>query len=326
MINQTSQRTITFPKVITYLDSSNPNTSTFHISPITKGFGCSIGHCLRRTLLLHTPGVSPIAIKIIGVAHEFDIVPGIKEDMLAIKANLRTMPITTQNEFTEPIQLKVQFPAEARQITAKDLPGPLGLIFTNPDHYLFTLTGNSAIEIEIWFIYGRDSDDPATIIQKTNMIDLDLETLLIETSFKPVSKVAVQVSPIIKGGKSFESLDITISTDSSLSPLEAFNCATHSFFTELGESICEAQCTHSELGAEAQVVSGVDMQQPIAISLAVHPRIISCLENIGIKTIQDLVDAPKTMIEDVPMLTEAVIDSINSALEIIDKNLHMKNT
>ena len=324
MINQHTQRTVIFPTTITYTHSMDPNTCVFHISPITKGFGHSIGHCLRRTLLSHCPAISPAAIKIRGVTHEFTTVPGIKEDMLAIKAHLRTLPIAMQEEFEEPIHLKLTLPAEARQLTAKDLPTPHGLTFTDPDHYLLTLTGNTAVDLEVWFICGRASDDPVTIKQKLDFIDFDSETLSIETMFKPVDKVAVNVSPINKGSKRFEALDITITTDSSMSPLDALNHAIQSFFGEVGGAVCQAQFVHKSDSTDGYETLEIDLKQPITI-LAVNPAIISYLESIGIKTIEELVEIPHSVVKNTPTLTEAVLNSINIALELVDKNLCMKN-
>jgi DNA-directed RNA polymerase subunit alpha len=315
--------TITFPKAITYSDD-RPHTSIFRIAPLTAGFGYSIGNALRRTLIAHTPTASPAIIRIRGVVHEFAVVPGIKEDMLILKSHLRTMPIAIEEEFDEPIHLKISLPAESRQIRAGDLPTPHGLTFTQPDHYLFTLTGHEPVELELWFICGRASDDPSTIKQKIALIETSSESILIEPLFKPVNLVALNVAPIITAGKSLESLELTVTTNSSITPMDAFQHATRAFFDEISLAFSQTRFVKTGEHSDGHQTLSIDLKQPITI-LAINPRIIACLEELGIKTVGDVVSLPRSVIENTPALTDAVINSINVALEFVDKNLCIKS-
>ena len=65
------------------------------VEPLEKGFGLTIGNALRRILLSALPGAAIQNIKFEGgiVKHEFQSVPGIKEDVADIILNLKTVNI-----------------------------------------------------------------------------------------------------------------------------------------------------------------------------------------------------------------------------------------
>ena len=66
--------------------------------PLEKGFGLTIGNCLRRILLSALPGAAVEGIKFLdgSVKHEFSAVAGIKEDVTEIILNLKALGIKTK--------------------------------------------------------------------------------------------------------------------------------------------------------------------------------------------------------------------------------------
>src|SRR2546422_8149803 len=52
----------------------------FFAQPFERGFGTTIGNCLRRALLSSIEGAAMTAVKIEGVLHEFSSIPGVVED------------------------------------------------------------------------------------------------------------------------------------------------------------------------------------------------------------------------------------------------------
>ena len=66
--------------------------------PLEKGFGLTIGNCLRRILLSALPGAAVEGIKFLdgSVKHEFSAVKGVKEDVTEIILNLKTLALKTK--------------------------------------------------------------------------------------------------------------------------------------------------------------------------------------------------------------------------------------
>ena len=64
----------------------------FYAHPFERGFGTTIGNCLRRALLSSIEGAAITAVKIEGVLHEFSSIPGVVEDATDIILNLKRIP------------------------------------------------------------------------------------------------------------------------------------------------------------------------------------------------------------------------------------------
>ena len=61
----------------------------FEFKPLEPGYGITIGNALRRILLSSLEGYAISSIRIDGVRHEFDTIPGVKEDVTNIILNLK---------------------------------------------------------------------------------------------------------------------------------------------------------------------------------------------------------------------------------------------
>ena len=65
----------------------------FELEPLERGFGTTIGNALRRVMLSSLPGDAITSVKIDGVAHEFQKIDGVVEDVTAIVLNLKSIVI-----------------------------------------------------------------------------------------------------------------------------------------------------------------------------------------------------------------------------------------
>src|ERR671931_2912967 len=79
---------------------------TFYAQPFERGFGTTIGNCLRRALLSSIEGAAITAVKIEGVLHEFSSIPGVVEDATDIILNLKQIPIKLHGDERKTIYLK----------------------------------------------------------------------------------------------------------------------------------------------------------------------------------------------------------------------------
>ena len=52
----------------------------FVVEPLEPGYGVTLGNSLRRVLLSSIEGAAITSVKIEGVQHEFQTIPGLKED------------------------------------------------------------------------------------------------------------------------------------------------------------------------------------------------------------------------------------------------------
>ena len=65
----------------------------FEFKPLEPGYGITVGNALRRVLLSSLEGFAISSIRIDGVKHEFDTIPGVKEDVTNIILNLKKVDL-----------------------------------------------------------------------------------------------------------------------------------------------------------------------------------------------------------------------------------------
>src|SRR6187431_1926628 len=92
------------PTVEAIGDEDN-NRQRFAVGPLEPGFGHTIGNSLRRTLLSSIPGAAITAVRFDDALHEFDTIPGVKEDVTDIILNLKDLVLTSVSD--EPVTLRI---------------------------------------------------------------------------------------------------------------------------------------------------------------------------------------------------------------------------
>ena len=78
----------------------------FYAQPFERGFGTTIGNALRRVLLSSIEGAAVTAVKIEGVLHEFQSIPGVVEDATDIILNLKQVPFKLAGDGPKAIYLR----------------------------------------------------------------------------------------------------------------------------------------------------------------------------------------------------------------------------
>src|SRR5438270_13883890 len=71
----------------------NPNVAEFRLQPLERGFGHTLGNAMRRMLLSSLRGSAGWGIRIDGVLHEHQTIPGVVEDVHQIIGNLRMLTL-----------------------------------------------------------------------------------------------------------------------------------------------------------------------------------------------------------------------------------------
>jgi DNA-directed RNA polymerase subunit alpha len=82
----------------------------FWAQPFERGFGTTIGNALRRVLLSSIEGAAVTAVKIEGVLHEFQSIPGVVEDATDIILNLKQIPFKLSGDAPKAIYLRADQP------------------------------------------------------------------------------------------------------------------------------------------------------------------------------------------------------------------------
>jgi DNA-directed RNA polymerase subunit alpha len=81
------------------------NLQQFTIAPLEPGFGHTLGNSLRRTLLSSIPGAAVTQVRFDEALHEFDVIPGVKEDVTDLILNVKDLVLTCTAD--EPVTLRL---------------------------------------------------------------------------------------------------------------------------------------------------------------------------------------------------------------------------
>lgn len=195
------------------------NTGTFVIEPLSPGYGVTIGNSLRRVLLSSLEGAAISSVKITGVTHQFSTITGIKEDVIEIILNLKTLRFKMTS--TEPVLLKLSVKGQ-KEVKASDFNENPNCEVANKDAYIATLGKNAKLDLEIIVSHGRGY----VPVEKRKDEKLPIGTIAVDSIFTPVKKVHYEVEKTRVGeATDFDKLTLEITTDGSIDPENALGKA-----------------------------------------------------------------------------------------------------
>lgn len=302
---------------ITKIDE-NKDYGKFVIEPLERGYGTTLGNSLRRVLLASLPGAAVTSINIDGVLHEFDTVPGVREDVMQIILNIKGIAVESYVEDEKIIELDVEGPAE---VTAGDILTDSDIEIVNPDHYLFTIGEGSSLKATMTVNSGRGYV-PADENKKDNA---PVGTLAVDSIYTPVTKVNYQVEPARVGSNDgFDKLTLEILTNGTIIPEDALGLSARiltehlDLFTNLTEI-----AKSTEVMKEADTESDDRILDRTIEELDLSVRSYNCLKRAGINTVHDLTEKSEAEMMKVRNLGRKSLEEVK--LKLIDLGLGLKD-
>ncbi|HGR7863960.1 TPA: DNA-directed RNA polymerase subunit alpha [Streptococcus pneumoniae] len=302
---------------ITKIDE-NKDYGKFVIEPLERGYGTTLGNSLRRVLLASLPGAAVTSINIDGVLHEFDTVPGVREDVMQIILNIKGIAVKSYVEDEKIIELDVKGPAE---VTAGDILTDSDIEIVNPDHYLFTIGEGSSLKATMTVNSGRGYV-PADENKKDNA---PVGTLAVDSIYTPVTKVNYQVEPARVGSNDgFDKLTLEILTNGTIIPEDALGLSARiltehlDLFTNLTEI-----AKSTEVMKEADTESDDRILDRTIEELDLSVRSYNCLKRAGINTVHDLTEKSEAEMMKVRNLGRKSLEEVK--LKLIDLGLGLKD-
>ncbi|HET8438824.1 TPA: DNA-directed RNA polymerase subunit alpha [Streptococcus pneumoniae] len=302
---------------ITKIDE-NKDYGKFVIEPLERGYGTTLGNSLRRVLLASLPGAAVTSINIDGVLHEFDTVPGVREDVMQIILNIKGIAVKSYVEDEKIIELDVEGPAE---VTAGDILTDSDIEIVNPDHYLFTIGEGSSLKATMTVNSGRGYV-PADENKKDNA---PVGTLAVDSIYTPVTKVNYQAEPARVGSNDgFDKLTLEILTNGTIIPEDALGLSARiltehlDLFTNLTEI-----AKSTEVMKEADTESDDRILDRTIEELDLSVRSYNCLKRAGINTVHDLTEKSEAEMMKVRNLGRKSLEEVK--LKLIDLGLGLKD-
>lgn len=275
-------------KVKEYIKDSH--YGKFELEPLERGFGTTLGNALRRVMLSSLPGDAITSVKIDGVAHEFQKIDGVVEDVTAIVLNLKSIVIKNHaKDENKIIRLTKNTPGV---VTAGDIEKDADIEILNPDQVIATLVEGGSLNMEMTIGSGRGyvvADDNKKLLQNDKT---KIGAIAIDSLYSPVERINYEVETARVGqNNNFDKLILEVWTNGSISPEEALALAAR-ILIEHFEILTSLNAIADETGLMISKSEdpSVKILETSIDDLDFSVRAYNCLKRANILTLKDLVD------------------------------------
>jgi DNA-directed RNA polymerase subunit alpha len=286
------------------------NTQSFTISPLEPGFGHTLGNSLRRTLLSSIPGAAVSQVRFDEALHEFDTIPGVKEDVTDLILNIKDLVLRCSSEEAVTLRLDKRGPGE---VTDGDIQTTADVEILNPELHLATVNQRGRLAVDLTVEQGR-----GYLSAERNKRTSTIGVIPVDAIFSPVRRVAFSIEPTrVEMATNYDKLTLEIETDGSISPRDALASAGDTLRSLVG---LVADLSNEPKGLELGEVSPAtaaspDLELPIEeLDLSERPR--NCLKRARVDTIGQLVQKTE---DDLLAITNFGSKSLEEVLQKLDE-------
>jgi DNA-directed RNA polymerase subunit alpha len=291
----------------------------FWAQPFERGFGTTIGNALRRVLLSSIEGAAITAVKIEGVLHEFQSIPGVVEDATDIILNLKQIPFKLNGDAPKAIYLRADQPGV---VTSGMIEADADVEVLDKDVYIATVSEGGKLDMEMRLKKGRGYISA----DKNFDEDLGLGFIPIDSVHSPVRKVNYSVEAARLGQiTDYDKLSIEIWTNGSVNPQDALGLAAKllkdhmNIFINFEEEV-EATFSSDERKPE---IHNENLNRSVE-ELELSVRSYNCLKNANIQTIGELVQKSEAEMLKTKNFGRKSLNEIKEILSTMGLGLGMK--
>jgi len=310
------------------VENLSDNYGKFIIEPLEKGYGVTLGNSIRRTLLSSMWGAAATAIRIEGITHEFDTIPGVKEDVIEIILNVKELVVKMFSDEPQILKLKVK---GKKTVTAADIIPNINVEILNPDLTIATLNKNAKLDMEIVVEKGTGY----LLAEKNKKSDQSVDTIFIDSFFSPITKVSYDVETAsLSKFSNYDKLILEIFTNKSILPDEALSKSANilikylKVFTKFspedieleGEPISEEEKKRSE---KEKILNKTIEELDFSV------RSYNCLKKSKINTLRDLVECSPMEVIKIKNLGKKSLDEIKEKITkygfVLGEKMHQED-
>lgn len=278
------------PDKVLMLEADN-HFGKFEFKPLEPGYGITIGNALRRILLSSLEGYAIASIKIDGVKHEFDTIPGVKEDVTNIILNLKKIDLKHTVEDAEFEKATVTVSGQ-EEFKAGDLNKVLsGFQVLNPDLVICHLDPGASFTLEFTVNKGRGWV-PA---DENNVPTDDVNVIAIDSIYTPIKNVKYTVENFRVDQKTdYDKLTLEITTNGSILPKDALKEAAKILiyhFMLFSDEKITLETSEQEENEEfdEEVLHMRQLLKSKLVDMDLSVRALNCLKSAEVETLGELV-------------------------------------
>jgi len=279
------------PDKVIMLDASD-TFGRFEFRPLEPGYGVTIGNALRRILLSSLEGFAITSIRIDGVSHQFDTIPGVIESVVDIILNLKQVRFKREVKDVESETVNVVLNGRTDFIAQDIAKNLCNFSVLNPDLHICSMDSSVKLSIELHIGKGR-----GYVPAEENKVESSpIGTIAIDSIFTPIKNVNYIVEDYrVEQKTDYNKLILEITTDGSIHPkvalTEAAKILIHHFMLFSDEKI-SLEVVPEKNNAEVLDEESLRMRHLLLTRLSdmeLSVRALNCLKAANIETFADLV-------------------------------------
>src|SRR5437879_7943590 len=291
----------------------------FYAQPFERGFGTTIGNALRRVLLSSIEGAAVTAVRVEGVMHEFQSIPGVVEDATDIILNLKQVPFKLNGDGPKAIYLKAEQPGV---ITSAMIEADGDVEILDKTVYIATVSEGGKLDMEMRLKRGRGY----VAADKNFDEDLGLGFIPIDSVHSPVRKCNYTVEAARLGQiTDYDKLTLEVWTNGSITPADSIGLAAKlikdhmNIFINFEEEI-ETSGSSEERKPE---IRNENLNRSVE-ELELSVRSYNCLKNANIQSIGELVQKTEAEMLKTKNFGRKSLNEIKEILASMGLSLGMK--
>ena len=279
-----------FMKPRVSVESIDERTARYIVEPLERGFGYTLGNCMRRVLLSSLPGAAAKSIYIHGVLHEFATIGGVTEDVTDIVLNIKSLVFRQLDPEADEATMTLSATGPA-VVTGADIKKIVEFEVVNPDQVIATLTEGATLEMSIGIGTGR-----GYVTADRNKREGDpIGVIYVDSLYSPVVRCSYTVENTRVGQRTdYDKLTVELETNGATDPGDAV--------ARSAQIIDEHMALFLEQEVVPLYVDGIfaladeeddDRDMPIE-DLDLSVRSFNCLKRQGVNTVGQLADCSET--------------------------------
>ena len=284
------------------------NSASFVIKPLYYGYGNTLGNSLRRVLLSSIKGAAITAFRVEGTTHEFTAIPGIAEDVVDIMLNLKNIHIKSHSD--TPIELYLEKKG-AGVVLAGDIKLPGEVEIANPQQIICNID-DPKYTLKMNMVVGTGRGYLS--IEQSGIERVHSDMIAVDALFTPVLRVRYKAENTRVGqDTNLQQLTLTIDTDGTLTPREAFEEAAAILVNQYQALAGKTKVESAPAPTNAKPEDESGLMMPVE-EMGLSARTANALLNNEIRTVRDLVMLSENDLKELKGFGTKALDEVREKL------------
>jgi DNA-directed RNA polymerase subunit alpha len=269
------------------VEKIDERTARYVVEPLERGFGYTLGNCMRRVLLSSLQGAAATSIRIEGVQHEFTAIEGVREDVTDVVLNVKGLVFRETGIGAEEAVATLSVNG-ATVVKGSDLMVPSEFELVNPDHVIATLNKGAKLEMSLRIGEGRGY----VSADRNKRPDDPLGVITVDSLFSPVSRCTYVVENTRVGQRTdYDKLILEVETNGAMDPSDAVARSAKIIDEHMMLFAEQAVTALSDEGIfTAALDEGESVLDTPIEELDLSVRSYNCLKRQGVNTIGQLTE------------------------------------